>query len=33
VIDLRTPDWDETPAEAARFDDHYWDDLYDRDEG
>lgn len=27
------PDWDETPAEAARYDDRYWDDYeYDRDE-
>lgn len=25
-------DWDETPAEAARYDDRYWDDLYERDE-
>lgn len=24
--------WDETPAEAARFDDRYWDAMYDRDE-
>lgn len=24
--------WEETPAEAARADDRYWDDLYDRDE-
>lgn len=33
MIDLRTPDWEETPAEAARFDNHYWDSYeYDRDE-
>lgn len=32
MIDLRTPDWDETPAEAARYDRAYFDDLYDRDE-
>lgn len=25
-------DWDESPAEAARYDDRHWDDLYDRDE-
>jgi hypothetical protein len=24
--------WDESPAEAARYDARHWDDLYDRDE-
>lgn len=25
-------DWDEDSRTAARYDDRYWDDLYDRDE-
>jgi len=28
----RAYDWDDDPREAARLDDRYWDDLYDRDE-
>lgn len=25
------PPWEETPAEAARADDRYWDTIYDND--
>lgn len=31
LTDPRARDWDETPAEAARYDRAYYDDLYDRD--
>lgn len=31
-VDPRARVWDESPAEAARYDDRHWDDLYDRDE-
>lgn len=26
------PPWEETPAEAARADDRYWDTIYDTDD-
>ncbi|MFF4346793.1 hypothetical protein [Streptomyces sp. NPDC001530] len=25
-------DWEDDPHIAARYDDRYWDDMYDRDE-
>lgn len=25
-------EWDDDPHTAARYDDRYWDDMYDRDE-
>jgi hypothetical protein len=28
----RARDWDDDPHTAARYDDRYWDSLYDRDE-
>jgi hypothetical protein len=27
--DPRARDWEETPAEAARYDDRYWDQQYE----
>lgn len=33
LAEPRAHDWDETPAEAAHYDDRYWGDYeYDRDE-
>lgn len=31
-VEPRAHDWDDDPRTCARYDDRYWDAMYDRDE-